>query len=68
MSCARVGKKLLEEVKERKLTEEKMKLGISTKATPLKGTSSISSTAQNEKVTLAPIRLLIEEDQIQIWD
>lgn len=65
--CSRFGKVLLEEVKERKLKEEKSKLGIDAKR-PNMNTTSMSTTNKDQKVKIAPIRLLVEEDLIIIWN
>lgn len=66
--CSRHGKTLLEEVKEKKIAEEKAKLGIYAKKMPPNMSMNLDSTKKEDKVKIAPIRLLVEEDLIKIWD
>ncbi|KRX11100.1 Nucleoside diphosphate kinase [Pseudocohnilembus persalinus] len=71
--CARIGKELLEQVRQEKIVKEKIKLGLSIRndANLKKFAGSMSTKKaginKDEKVKVAPIRLLQEEHIQQIY-
>lgn len=64
--CSRIAKEHLEGVKANKLALEKSKLGIELRQLP--NSNKTMSKTTEEKIKLAPLRLLNEEEIIKVWD